>query len=557
MPHDIVIHNGNIVDGNGTPAYEGSVAIDGDEITAVGEVNDDGRKNIDADGLAITPGFVDLHTHFDAQAGWDPFLTPVSWHGVTTALFGNCGVTFAPCKPADRDFLAGMMETVEDIPKNAILTGLAWDWVSYGEYLDSIEKLNPAINITGLVGHCASRFYVMGERSITDDATDEEIEQIAKLVGDSVRDGAIGFSSNRLPGHTLPDGRSIPGTYAKPKELVAIAKEVGKYGGIMQNVLNYAQLKSELDIVKQQTEACGTRMLFSAPYTPDQGDEVSAYEQSIEAMHGDGLDVNGLTLPRSGGFLSGLHTGIMPFRGPNWDEMRKADFAARLSMLRDSNRRGHLIEEGKSLPAIIRAAENWFYLGDDAQPQYTKAASQSIAAVAADNNEHPVETYIRLMLDTNGEAFIHMRFFNNDLDALPPFLKREWVLPGIGDAGAHVSQIMDSGWTSFMLSHWVRNKNEFTLEEAIRKLTSAQARIIGFHDRGSIEVGKKADINVLDPDRVAERQPKLVHDFPDSAPRLIQKAVGYKSTIVNGTVILEDDDHTGERSGRILRNPNV
>ena len=268
MAHDLVIRGGNVVDGTGLEPFAGDVAVDGGTISKVGKVEDAGHREIDAEDHVVTPGFVDLHTHFDAQAGWDPLLTPVSWHGVTTALFGNCGVTFAPCKPADREFLAGMMETVEDIPRNAILTGLPWDWESYGEYLDSIEKLGPAINITGLVGHCASRFYVMGERAVEEDPTEDEIKQIAELVGRSVAEGAIGFSTNRLPGHVLPDGRSIPGTFAKEDELIAISEAVGKAGGILQSVLNYGKLDDEMAMLTKQGRASGTGSCSAPPTTP-------------------------------------------------------------------------------------------------------------------------------------------------------------------------------------------------------------------------------------------------------------------------------------------------
>ena len=557
MAHDIVIKDGLIVDGSGSEPFHGDVAIDGDTITTVGQVDEVGKKTIHANGNAVTPGFVDLHTHFDAQAGWDPYLTPVSWHGVTTALFGNCGVTFAPCKPADRDFLAGMMETVEDIPKNAILTGLSWDWESYGEYLNAIEQLNPAINITGMVGHCASRFYVMGERSIDENPTDEEIEQIAELVGKSVAEGAIGFSTNRLPGHTLPDGRSIPGTFAEPKELVAIGEQVGKHGGIMQSVLNYGKLDEEMGIVRDSLRSAGTRGLFSAPYTPSNNGDVSAYDPYIEKMKAEGLDVSALTLPRSGGFLSGLRTDMLMFRTPAWTELRSQSFTERLATIRDAEQRQKLIDEAKEMRAAEQMTANWYWLGDDDRPNYTKQSSESLQSLAKAAGEHPAETWLRYMLESNGEAFFHIRFFNNDLEALPAFLKSDYVLPGIGDAGAHVSQIMDSGWTSFMLAHWVRDKQKFSLQEAIRKLTSAQARVVGFDDRGLLAEGKRADVNVIDIDRVAERQPQLVHDFPGKAPRLIQKAIGYQATICNGGLILENDEHTGIRTGRILRNPNM
>ncbi len=556
MAHDLVIRGGNIVDGTGSEPFTGDVAINGETIAEVGKVSGAGHREIDADGNLVTPGFVDLHTHFDAQAGWDPLLTPVSWHGVTTALFGNCGVTFAPCKPADREFLAGMMETVEDIPKNAILTGLPWDWVSYGQYLDSIEKLDPAINITGLVGHCASRFYVMGERAIEEDANDDEIRQIADLVGQSVKEGAIGFSTNRLPGHVLPDGRSIPGTFAKEQELVAISEAVGKHGGILQSVLNYSKLDDEMDILTKQCRAAGTRLLFSAPYNPGPQGEGTGYDAAIAAMKDEGHDVNGLTLPRSGGFLSGLRTDML-FQTPGWAAIRKLDFAGRLAAIQDADTRRKLIDEAKAVPELGERMRAFFWLGDQDQPQYTRDNSESLASLAQAAGVHPLELWLDKTLETNGEALFHVRFFNNDLHSLRSFLTTDWILPGIGDAGAHVSQIMDSGWTSFLLSHWVREQGLFSIQEAVRRMTSASARVLGFADRGTLAEGMKADVNVIDLARVAERQPKLVHDFPGGAPRLIQKAVGYKATVCNGTPILIDDEHTGERTGRVLRNPST
>ena len=554
MAHDLIVRGGRIVDGTGAEPFYGDIAIDGDTIAAVGKVDGSAAREIDAAGATVTPGFVDLHTHFDAQAGWDPLLTPVSWHGVTTALFGNCGVTFAPCKPADREFLAGMMETVEDIPKNAILTGLPWDWESYGQYLDSIEKLNPAINITGLVGHCASRFYVMGERSIEEDASEDEIRQIAELVGQSVKEGAVGFSTNRLPGHVLPDGRSIPGTFAQEEELVAISRAVGQNGGILQSVLNYRKLDEEMAILTNQVRAAGTRILFSAPYNPGPDGIGSGYDGAIAAMQSEGLDVNALTLPRSGGFLSGLTTGIA-FTTPAWGKLRKLDFEGRLALIQDEDERAKLIEDAKKHPQVEEAAKNFYWLGDEERPKYARDASESLYSEAKAAGRHPVELWLDKMLETDGKALFHVRFFNHDLETLKSFLTTDWMLPGIGDAGAHVSQIMDSGWTSFLLAHWHRENDLFTIQEAVRRMTSASARVIGFSDRGALKPGMKADVNVIDIDRVAERQPVLVHDFPDGAPRLIQKAMGYQATVCNGDVILENDEHTGTRAGRVLRNP--
>lgn len=553
MAHDLLIRNGLIVDGTGNPPVHGDVAVSNGTITAVGKVDGTAKREIDADGHAITPGFVDLHTHLDAQAGWDPLLTPVSWHGVTTALFGNCGVTFAPCKPADRRFLAEMMESVEDIPREAILTGLSWQWESYGEYLDAIEKLRPAINVAGLVGHCASRFYVMGERAIGGQPTAEETAEIAALVGRSVGEGAIGFSTNRLPGHTLPDGRSIPGTFAQEAELVAIAREVGKRNGIVQSVLNYGQLPAEMALLETIGKASGARLLFSAPQTAGRDGQGTAYDDAIASMRAHGVDISGLTMPRSGGTLIGLANNVL-FAGKTWNELRKQDLAGRLNAIRDSAVRARLIEEGMAMPNIEQRARNMFWISDGQRPDYTQRSASSLAALAQAAGESPIATWLRYMLEHNGKGYFHARFFNFNLPAVGEFLAADWVLPGIGDAGAHVSQIMDSGWTSFLLAHWHRGEGRFSLAEAVRRMTSAPARVIGMNDRGTLAVGKRADINVIDVSRVAERQPELVHDFPGGAPRFIQRAVGYRATVCNGTVILRDDEHTGERGGAMLRN---
>lgn len=551
MPHDVVIRGGEIADGTGGEPYRGDVAIDADRITAVGDVAERGRREIDADGALVTPGFIDLHTHFDAQAGWDPMLTPVSWHGVTTALLGNCGVTFAPCKPEGRDFLAGMMETVEDIPKRAILSGLPWNWESYGQYLDAIEGLKPAINVAGLVGHCASRFYVMGERAVDEQPNEEEIAEIADLVRRSVAEGAVGFSSNRLPAHVLPDGRSIPGTFAEAKELGAISRKVGEAGGILQFVLDYANLDRDMALIAEQARTAGTGLLFSAPLIAAE-DGGSRYDAAIAEMRAAGIEVAGLTLPRSGGFLSGLDTGVL-FPTPAFDELRAMDFEARLAALRDDAFRTRLIESTRGDRRIEEVSRQAYWLGDGDRPVYTRDASESLWNLSRAAGETPVETWLRHVLDSAGRGHFHVRFFNHDLEAVQRFLHADWVLPGIGDAGAHVSQIMDSGWTSFMLSHWCRDTGAFEIGEAVRKLTSAQARVIGLGDRGTLAPGKRADVNVIDLERVSERQPELVHDFPFGAPRLIQRARGYLATLCNGEVILENDEHTNARAGRVLR----
>ena len=314
MAHDVVIRGGNVVDGSGRDAFAGDVAIDGDRITAVGAIAEPGRTEIDARGHAVTPGFVDIHTHLDAQVAWDPMLTPVSWHGVTTALLGNCGVTFAPVRPGDPEVLAGMMETVEDIPREAILNGLPWNWEGYGGYLDAVEETAPAINVAGLVGHCAVRFYVMGERAIDEQPSEAEIEQIAQVVGESIEAGAVGFSTSRFIGHVLPDGRDVPGTHAAHEELIRIAEAVKSVGGgLMQNVLNLSgDFEGELQLIRKQAETTGDRVLFSL--TAGRSDKSGLrLNQEIDRMRADGLDVNAVAIPRGSGFVAGL-VNILPWR---------------------------------------------------------------------------------------------------------------------------------------------------------------------------------------------------------------------------------------------------
>ena len=569
MSHDLIIRNGNIVDGLGRAPVIGDIAIEGNRIVAIGSVSGKGKRELDAGGLVVTPGFVDLHTHFDAQVGWDPQLTPASWHGVTTALMGNCGVTFAPVRDADKETLAIMMESVEDIPRHAIMTGLSWNWNSYGEYLDSIEKLSPAINLAGMVGHAAARFYVMGERAVDENPTGSEIDAMASLIGDSVREGAVGFSTNRLRAHVMPDGRPIPGTFATDEELVKISAAVGREGGILQSVIEGgAKLEAELQLIKKQLTAARTRLLFSAPWEPGK-DGKSAYQPAINDMQSHGLDVMGTTQPRAAAFLSGLKSNVlygMRHKGQAWRDLRDLDFEGRLAAIRDSNMRARLIEEAKVMEGAQSIGQTMtssrfsippaasFWMGDEDRPNYTGGSEMSLETLSAQANEHPAETWIRLMVESNGQGLFMVRFVNQDLEVLPDFMRSDWIVPGVGDAGAHVSVIMDSGWTSFLLSYWHRDRSEFTLEEAVHYLTAKQARVIGLNDRGSLEVGKYADINVIDIDRLSEKQPMRVHDFPGGAPRFIQRAIGYRATVVNGQVILENDELTGVVGGSVLRN---
>lgn len=551
MYNDIVIKNGKIVNGTGKVPFFGDIAIKNNAISEIGEVNSRAKRQIDAEGLVVSPGFVDIHTHLDAQIGWDPELKPVSHHGVTSVLMGNCGVTFAPCKPEDRELIAHMMQTVEDIPKDAILGGLPWDWESYGGYLNSIQKLNLGINVAGMVGHTAIRYYVMGERSVEEFATDEEIQQMSDIVGASIDEGAVGFSTNRYPPHVGPDGRPIPGTYAEAKELIEIAKVVGQKKGLMQNVLDFGgQPEFSVKLLKDLATTSGDRILFSIGTGPDlqSGKRVC---NLLEELCKDGRDITGISQPRSSGFMFGLQSSL-PFPGETWEKIRQMDLKGRLVSIRDGKTRNMLIKEAadgkESLPY-----NQVFWLGNGESPNYAAGREMCAAELAKKNNEHPAETFLRLSDESDGKTLFNYRMFNQNLEAAGEMFLSDRIFPGLGDAGAHVSQICDAGWATFVLSHWVRETGLYSLEEGVRRITSAPARIIGLKDRGTLEVGKKADLNIFDSDKVAELQPEIVHDFPGGAPRYIQGSTGYKATIVNGKINFIDGELTGAANGEVLR----
>ena len=543
--HDIVIRGGELVDGTGAEPVAGDLAINDGRIAEVGEVTGKGKREIDADGMTVTPGFIDLHTHLDAQIGWDPALTPVSWHGVTTVLMGNCGVTFAPCKPSDQELLAGMMETVEDIPKNAILTGLPWDWEDYGGYLDAIERLKPGINVAGMVGHCAVRFYVMGERAVEEQASDDERRQMADIVGASIDRGAVGFSTNRHAPHRLPDGRSVPGTFADPAELVEIGKAVGPRNALMQAV------GANFDVLKQIAGATHGRVLFS--YGAGAGADTGLErKRALEELRAEAGDVTAITHVRSSGSMFGLQSRL-PVAGETWNELRKMNLDGRLKAIRNADFAAKLVEEAKRERAMRLPARNLFYLGVAETPDYTAGNEASLQAMADAAGEHWSETLLRLSRESNGLGLFNYRAFAPNMNALADLIEHEHVFPGLGDAGAHVSQIMDAGWSTFLLSHWVRDTGRYSMGEGIRRLTSGPARVIGITDRGTLQPGMRADVNVFDADAVIECQPQLVHDFPGGAPRYIQRSKGYKTTIVNGEVNVVDGEHTGARAGQVLR----
>jgi N-acyl-D-amino-acid deacylase len=541
MAHDIVIRGGSIVDGTGAEPFSGDVGIKDGRIAEIGKIAAKGAEEIDAEGHVVSPGFIDLHTHLDAQIGWDPDLTPISWHGVTTALMGNCGVTFAPCKPKDREFLAAMMESVEDIPRQAIMTGLPWTWENYGDYLNAVEKLKPGLNIAGMVGHSAVRYYVMGERSFAEAASDAEMQQMADIVGKSVDAGAVGFSTNRFAPHKAPDGRSIPGTFADPSELVEIGKAVAKRNGLMQAV------GATGDVLKAIADQAGSRVLFSYGVGADKGAGIKSAE-GLDKL-AEGRDLTAICQVKGTGFMFGLQCSL-PFQGETWDKVRALDLKGRVAAVKDPATAAKLIAEGKTRIVL----EHTYYIGDGETPNLTAPRNQSVKDQMAERGESFVELFLRLSRETDGRALFNFRLFCADMDELGDLFRgTKHVLPSLGDAGAHVSQIIDADWATFTLKYWIKEKQVYTLPEGIKRMTSDGARVMGLKDRGVLAPGKRADVNVFDMNRVTQLQPHIVHNFPGGAPHFTMRARGYKATLVNGKVNVRDDQSTGARAGMVLR----
>ena len=389
----------------------------------------------------------------------------------------------------------------------------------------------------------------MGERGVEEDATPEDSARMAEIVEQAVLDGAVGFSTSRFLGHYLPDGRHVPGTHAQHEELVAIADVVGRHGALMQNVMNFGgNYDGEMALLRKEAEKA--RVLFShgTGKSSSYGNKVEA---SIMAMRREGLDVNAIAIPRASGFVTGLQA-YLPYRGGPWSELHDLDFDARCHAIQDSAFCERLVSTAKERGALI-SEEQVFYLGDGDRPNYVGGPSESLAAMAAGRGLHPSELFLELSRSTNGKALFTLRFFNQNMDALAEAISSDFCIPSLGDAGAHVSQIMDSGWATFVLSHWHRDAGLFTLSEAVRRLTSMPAAMIGLKDRGRLAPGMRADVNVIDLANLSERMPEIAHDFPNGAPRFIQKALGYRATVCNGAVILENDELTGARAGQVLR----
>ena len=558
--HDLVIRGGTVVDGTGAAPVSADVAVDGDRIAAVGAVPEAGRSEIAARGAYVTPGVGDGHTHLDAQLAWDPDATSSCWHGVTSVVLGNCGVTFAPVRRGQERWLAELMESVEDIPADSILEGLAFDWETYGDYLRAVDAMPKGVNVGGMVGHCAVRHYAMGERSLDESpSTDHDIAAMCDLVDEAIAAGALGFSTSRTLLHRVPDGRPVPGTWADERELFAIADVLGRHGRGVYEVAprferpgpRYEGTRAEVHWMAEVNRRTGRPVTFGLAQS-NAGPEL--YRKILELVDAEGERGGALrpqTTARGIGLLFGMQHRTFFDRAPDWAALQALSLDERLAAIHDGARRADLVRVANEHTPPL----DWrgVYVLTPDHVDYTADPDGSLAAEAERHGETIAEAFVRVSLETDGRALFNYPFLNQRMDAVEELLDHPRMAIGLGDSGAHVGLIMDASLPTWFLLHWVRDRRKYTVEDAVRRMTSDTARLFGIPDRGVLQPGAFADVNVFDLDALALHVPEIAHDFPAAAARYVQRSEGYRATVVNGARFVENGTPTGVHAGRTLR----
>lgn len=564
--YDLVIRNGLIVDGSGDAPFRSDVGIVGDRITAVGSVEGAGAEEIDAKGCIVTPGFVDIHTHYDGQAIWSQYMTPSSSHGVTTVVMGNCGVGFAPCRPEDHQLLIRVMEGVEDIPGVVMAEGLPWTWETFPEYLDALDARPRDIDVAAYVPHSPLRVYVMGERGANrESATANDLARMRALAREAIDAGAIGFASSRLFLHRTKDGEQIPSYAAPAEELREIAGGLADAGsGTIQLVLNIPDKgwEEEVEQMVNVVKSSGRPATFTMG-TSNAGPRIwDAAMDGVTRANAEGAAITAQILPRPVGMIAGLELSVNPFAlCPTFLAMAHLSFKERLAAMRRPEVRARLLgekpQEGNPLAVQGRMWDRMFPLGDDT-PRYEPPLDTSIAAQAAAQDRSPEEVAYDYLIAGDGKAKLYLtlgNFHEGKLDAIHELLHHPHAVTGLGDGGAHYGVICDASYPTFMLTYWTRDRDgpRLTLPHAIRHLTSAPAAAVGLNDRGFVKPGYKADINIINQAQLKLHSPEVVYDLPAGGRRLDQGATGYVATIVSGEVIRRNDQSTGALPGRLVR----
>jgi len=565
MRYDLVIKNGWVLDGSGLPRYRADVGVSGGRIAAIGRIREPAREVLDADGQVVTPGFVDGHTHMDAQIFWDPLGTSSCWQGVTTVVMGNCGFTLAPCAKTDRHLVMRNLERAEDIAAEAMEAGIEWRWTTFAEFLDAVESLPKGINYSGYLGHSALRTYVMGERAFEQPAGEDDLAAMERELRDALRAGAIGFTTSRSPSHETPDGRPVASRVATWDE---VRRLVGVLGELNAGIFELAgegvdrapgdpglrDYQTRLRDLAVETGRPVTFGLFSRREAPEVW---RTYLDLLEETAAAGGRMFAQVHSRALAAVLSFKTQLPFDRLPVWRDLRALSLDEQKRRLRDPELRRRLVEAARerdrrraigteARPAVY----DWIFVMDTVEGPH-----RSIAEVARERGTDPVEAMIDLALEKDLELFFLQPIANENQDYALELIKHPRTVVTFSDSGAHVSQLMDASLQTHLLSHWVRTKQALTLEQAIRMLTFDTATQWGFSDRGLIREGFAADLNVFDPDTVGAEMPEVVNDLPAGARRLVQRARGFSATVVNGEILLRDGKHTGALPGRLLRGP--
>lgn len=568
--HDLVIRNGTIVDGTGAPRFVADIAIDGRSITAIGPNLNKGKQEIDAAGKIVTPGWVDIHTHYDGQATWDQEMAPSSWHGVTTVVMGNCGVGFAPAKPDKHDWLIGLMEGVEDIPGTALAEGMTWNWESFPEYLDELERLPRTVDVGTHVPHGAVRAYVMDERGARDlDPTEHEIARMSQLVEEGLRAGALGFSTSRTILHKSVDGELVPGTSATKDELIGIGRAMGRVGyGVFEMASDLKREWNEFEWMGELSRETKLPVTFAALQSIAKELPLDEQISEMRAQNAKGANIVAQIALRGNGIVMAWRGTVHPFRfRPAWKEIADLPWDEQLAHLKDPAFKQRMITEENVFPEsdliglMMIIAGGWtvqYEMGDAFN--YEPTQSETIAARAAAAGVSPVEyAYDQLMRD-DGKGFVYFPILNyadGNLNFLEALQTSDDCVNSLSDGGAHCGTICDAASPTFMLQHWVRDRDgqRITLENAVKRQSRDTAVLYGLSDRGLIAPGYLADINIIDFDKVKLGKPWLAFDLPAGGKRLLQKAEGYIATIKSGQVTFRDGAYLGIHPGQLIRGP--
>jgi len=563
---DLIIRNGNLVDGTGRKPWVGDIAVADGMIVEVGrDIGGSAHREIDADGAMVTPGFVDVHTHYDAQATWDPELTPSGWHGVTTAVMGNCGVGFAPAAPERRQWLIELMEGVEDIPGAALADGIEWAWETFPEYLDALESHQWVADLGTQVPHGAIRAYVMGDRCEDGiDATRDEIGEMSRLVEEGLRAGALGFSTSRTPFHKSVHGELVPGTSADIDEVLAMGDAIAAAGhGVFQCALHHPYVPDDMSWMRMIAHATKGYVAFNfniSDLAPDLWPQLLG---ELDRANEQGHNVVGQVAGRPVGVLQCWDGTVNPFlKRPTYEALADLPRAERLARLADPTVKAQILaEEPVEMSTLMRFIcgnydRMWVFAGEN---DYEPDPADSLAAIASRTEADPQELAYDQLNANGGEGLLYFPFLNyasRNLDPLHEMHQHKHTRMGLADAGAHCGTICDGGMPTFMLSFWTRDRTRgelLPIEHVVRRQTAGTADFYGLHDRGMLASGKRADINIIDYDNLGFEMPQMKWDLPSDAPRFVQKAHGYLATICNGVVTVENDEFTGDYPGRLIR----